>query len=429
MNAADPASAAATRARPCVGLEIPPGPAGLDVLMPALAAAMQGTGPAIALLPGSGSTAYRAMVRHAVVPGEPVPEEVAVVAATSGSTGHPAGVLIPGASLRAAALAFAQRAGQPQGHRWVAALPLHHAGGLMVAARSVVAGTDPVAVASLGGASRFSASAFEQATMTALELSRQDHRPLAVSLVPPMLSLLAGTNSIGTELLCEYDVVLVGGAAAPRGLIEDLTDAGVCLATSYGMTETCGGVAFNGRPLEGVTIEAEADGRLAITGTQVALGYRDRREAHRWQQRAAGTHRFRTGDLGRIDAEGIISIEGRIDDVVQVAGTSVSLSAIRSVLTADPEVGNAEVVALPDAQWGSRIVAAVVPVFAERVLRGPEVARALADEVENALGRPARPRDVHMVPSLPVMESGKVDRAAVRTWALGMERDQGGASS
>ncbi len=428
MNAADPDPAAAPR-RPCVGLEIPPGPAGLDLLMPALAAAMDGTGPAIALLPGSGSTAYRAMVRHAVVPGAPVPEGVAVVTATSGSTGHPTGVLIPGSALRAAALGFAQRTRQPEGHRWVAALPLHHAGGLMVAARSVVAGTDPVAMASLGGAARFSASAFEQATIRALELSAQDNRPLAVSLVPPMLALLAGTNSIGRQLLCEYDVVLVGGAAAARNLVEDLTDAGVCLATSYGMTETCGGVAFNGRPLDGITIQAGPDGRLTITGAQVALGYRDNREAHRWQHGPAGTRLFRSGDLGRIDAQGNVSVEGRVDDVVQVAGASVSLSAIRSVLTADPEVGSAEVVALPDAQWGSRIVAAVVPVFAERVLRGPEVARALADEVENALGRPARPRDIHMVPSLPIMESGKVDRAAVRTWALGLQRSQAGPGS
>ena len=147
------------------------------------------------------------------------------------------------------------------------------------------------------------------------------------------------------------------------------------------------------------------------------------------EQAMSLTRSVTTRPVGTIDAEGIVSIEGRVDDVVQVAGASVSLSAIRSVLTADPEVGSAEVVALPDLHWGSRIVAVVVPVFAERVLRGPEVARALADEVENALGRPARPRDIHMVPSLPVMESGKVDRAAVRTWALGIERGRAGPSS
>ena len=87
-----------------------------------------------------------------------------MVAATSGSTGNPAGVLLPASALRAAARGFAERAGQPEGHRWVAALPLHHAGGLMVAVRSVVAGTSPVAMASLGGAAPFTVDAFAAAT-------------------------------------------------------------------------------------------------------------------------------------------------------------------------------------------------------------------------------------------------------------------------
>ena len=215
-------------------------------------------------------------------------------------------------------------------------------------------------------------------------------------------------------------MVLVGGAAAPRELIDGLVDAGVCVATSYGMTETCGGAAFNGRPLDGVTIEAEPDGRLAISGAQVALGYRDGREPGAWGVGPTGLRRFRTGDLGRVDAFGLVSVEGRVDDVVQVAGSSVSLSAIRAVLLADPQVASAEVVALPDPQWGAHIVAAVVPLFAKRVERGEDVAVALADEVEAALGRVARPREIHMVPSLPVMESGKVDRDALVHWARGL---------
>ena len=109
------------------------------------------TGPALGLLPGTGSAAYRSMISTAVVPGAPVPAEVAVVAATSGSTGNPAGVLLPASALRAAARGFAERAGQPEGHRWVAALPLHHAGGLMVAVRSVVAGTIPGRAGEPGG--------------------------------------------------------------------------------------------------------------------------------------------------------------------------------------------------------------------------------------------------------------------------------------
>lgn len=410
--------------RPCIGLEIPPGAAGLELLMPALARAVDGAGPALALLPGSGSAAYRTMVRAAVVPGEPVPEAVAVVAATSGSTGNPAGVLLPGSALRAAATAFAERSGQGEGHRWVAALPLHHAGGLMVAVRSIVAGTTPIPVASLGGASRFGVEAFAEATERAADLCLHDHRPLAVSLVPPMLALLDAAGALGSRLLAEYDVVLVGGAPAPPDVIERLVSAGVRLTTSYGMTETCGGAAFDGRPLDGVRIESEPDGRLVIGGAQVALGYRDGREPDRWVIGSDGIRHIRTDDLGHITPDGRVVVSGRTDDVVQVAGASVSLSAIRLVLSADPEVAQAEVVALPDPQWGARIVAAVIPVFAERVRFGQATTDRLADEVQDALGRAARPREIRFVPSLPITESGKVDREAVRQWAVGMDRGQ-----
>ncbi len=418
--------------RPCVGLEIPPGPAGLEVLLPALTAAMDGTGPALGLLPGSGSTAYRSMISAAVAPEAPVPAEVAVVVATSGSTGKPTGVLLPGSSLRAAARGFAERAGQPEGHRWVAALPLHHAGGLMVAVRSVVAGTTPVAMASLGGAAPFSVDAFAATTARAVEVSAQDGRPLAVSLVPPMLALLDAAGADGWDLLAEYDAVLVGGAATTRTLVDRLLFAGVHVFTSYGMTETCGGAVFDGRPLAGVSVTLGPDGRLAIVGDQVALGYRNGRDAHRWTISSQGQRRFLTDDLGQVDPDGLVLIDGRADDVVQVAGSSVSLGAVRAVLEADPRVVAAEVVAVPDPEWGSRLVAAVVPA---PPAGAPEGSRAptheleegvafeqLGDLVEQSLGRAARPRAIHTVDVLPMLESGKVDRRAVLAWASDLDR-------
>ena len=425
MNAASGDHTPGAALRPCMGVEIPPGPAGLEVLLPALAAAMDGSGPALGLLPGSGSLAYRSMISAAVVPEAPVPAGVAVVAATSGSTGDPAGVLLPGPALRAAARGFAERAGQPEGHRWVAALPLHHAGGLMVAVRSVVAGTAPVALASLGGAAPFSVEAFAEATAHAVELSAQDARPLAVSLVPPMLSMLDAAGADGWDLLAEYDAVLVGGAATPTTLVDRLLFAGVHVFTSYGMTETCGGAVFDGRPLPGVSVDVEPDGRLAIRGAQVALGYRDGREADRWSLGQDGLRRFRTDDLGAVGSDGVVTVEGRADDVVQVAGASVSVGAVRAVLEADPRVAAAEVVALPDAQWGSRLAAAVVPA-GPTPAPGPHGAPTLADDlgdlVEQSLGRAARPRALHIVDALPTLESGKVDRRAVLEWASDLDR-------
>ncbi len=410
--------------RPCVGLAIPPGHAGLDILMPALSAAIDGSGPAIALLPDSGSPAYRAMVRAAVAPGDPVAADVAVVVATSGSTGDPAGVLLPGEALHAASRAFAARAGRPTGHRWVCALPLHSAAGLMVAVRAAVTGTTPVAMASLGGAQRFTVEAFAAATRTARDLRAHDQRPLAVSLVPPMLAILDAAGAPGAALLAEYDAVVVGGAAPSPKLVGRVRAAGVNLMTSYGMTETCGGVAYDGQPLDGVTIEAEPSGRLVITGAQVARAYRDGREPDRWTTTAQGIRQVRTSDLGRVDPDGTVVVTGRVDDVVQVAGTSVALTAVRSVLTDHPAVADAEVVALPDPVWGSHLVAAVVPNFAGRAHPQQATAAALADTVQDALGGAARPREIHMVAGLPVMESGKVDRTALLRWASSPDRGQ-----
>ena len=133
----------------------------------------------------------------------------------------------------------------------------------------------------------------------------------------------------------EYDAVLVGGASTPRTLVDRLLFAGVHVFTSYGMTETCGGAVFDRRPLDGVRVDVEPDGRLAISGEQVALGYRDGRDPHRWSTDQHGQRRFLTDDLGQVGADGLVSVEGRADDVVQVAGASVSVCAVRSVLEAD----------------------------------------------------------------------------------------------
>jgi o-succinylbenzoate---CoA ligase len=400
--------------RPCVGVEVPPGPAALAVLVPALRAALDGSGPAIAPVPAAGPVEYRGRIRAAVRPGVPVLPEVAVVAATSGSTGDPAGVLLPGAALTAAARAFADRVGEPDGHRWVAALPLHHAGGLMVAVRSVVARTEPVAVASLGGAEPFTLEGFAAATRAAGAAG--GGHPLAVSLVPAMLAKLDAAGAAGRDLLRAYDVVLVGGAAVPRALADRLLLAGVPLMRSYGMTETCGGVALDGRALPGSTVQAGADGRLQVCGAQVALGYRDGRSPERWAAAADGRRCFLTDDLGGVAEDGLVTVHGRVDDVVQVGGASVSLRAVAEALRADGRVADAEVVAVRDERLGTRLVAVVVPTRGACSRSDRPLAEELADLAAARLGRAGRPR-VRLVPRIPMLESGKPDRAALAALA------------
>lgn len=413
--------------RDCVAVPVPPGPAGVDALMPALSAALAGSGPAVAPLPTatSGFAGYRERILRAVQPGEPVPEHVAVVAATSGSTGDPAGVLLPESALRAAASGLCARFVAPDGHQWVAALPLQHAGGLMVAVRSALTGTEPVAVASLGGAEPFTVDALAEATALARGRSAADGLPLAVSLVPAMLAAVDAEGSRGWDLLCEFDLVLVGGAAAPRELVDRLLFAGVALSRSYGMTETCGGAVFDGRPLPGMSVRTDPAGRVVLTGDQVALGYRDGRHPDRWAVTEDGRRSFRTEDLGSVAADGRVEVHGRADDIVQVGGASVSLGAVRAALLADARVGDAEVVALPDERWGARLVALVVHAVEDGPDEpcGAELGAMLAEGVVSSLGPAARPRDVRFISRIPLMESGKPDRVAVAELVVGPTPD------
>ncbi len=410
--------------RACTAVAIPPGPGGLALLLPALRAALAGSGPALALMPANGPAGYVERLRAALRPGDPVPESVAVVLATSGSTGDPAGVLVPGSALTAAASGFAALSARPRGHRWVAGLPLHHAGGLMVAVRSLHAGTTPVAMSSLGGAAPFTLACFAEATERATAASRADGLPLATSLVPAMLSVLAAAGPEALDLLGRYDVVLVGGAATPRALMQRMRAAGVRARATYGMTETCGGAVIDDLPLPGVRVRVGPGGRLEISGEQVALGYRDGRMPERWTT-TGGLRCFRTDDIGAVGSHGTVTVHGRADDVVQVGGASVSLGAVRDVIAAEPGVAEVAVVAVPHERYGATVVAFVVP--------GPAVAdgagtpadpaadafgTALADAVEARLGRSARPRAVHLRPALPMLASGKPDLTTLRQQAV-----------
>jgi O-succinylbenzoic acid--CoA ligase len=154
-------------------------------------------------------------------------------------------------------------------------------------------------------------------------------------------------------------------------------------------------------------VQPGADGRLSVCGPQVALGYRDGRDRHRWSVESDGVRCFQTDDVGRVGADGLVIVGGRADDVVQVAGTSVSVGAVREALESDPRVIAAEVVTLPDERFGATVAAVVVP-----GVPAPG-ARELADLVEARLGRAARPRVIRLVREIPMLESGKPDRVAI----------------
>ena len=313
---------------------------------------------------------------------------MAVLVATSGSTGVPKAVLLPAAALRASADATHARLGGPR--RWLLPLPAHHVAGVQVLLRSRTGGT-PAAVMDLRDGFRpagFAAAAAEA-------------RAAYTSLVPTQLVRLLEDDA-GLATLRSFAAVLLGGAAAPAALLDRAREAGVAVVTTYGMSETCGGCVYDGVPLDGVTVTLEDDGRIRLGGPVIAAGYRGAPSAGVFG--ADGT--FRTSDLGRWTADGRLEVLGRADDVIVTGGENVAPALVERALLAVPGVREACVVGVPDLEWGARVVAAVV---AERGVRPADVLAAVAP----GLGR-AAPREVRVVDALPVRGIGKPDRDAVR---------------
>jgi O-succinylbenzoic acid--CoA ligase len=303
---------------------------------------------------------------------------------TSGSTGAPKRVLLSRAAMRASADATHSRLGGRG--QWLLNLSPSYVAGLQVLFRSVRAGTDPVV----------QDGSFEEAA-AAMTGSRR-----YVSLVPTQLvRLLDGSALSG------FDTVLVGGARLDPALRARAVGAGVRVVSTYGMSETCGGCVYDGRPLDGVAVKVGADARVRIGGPVVFSGYDGQPEL---TAAAKEGDWLVTQDLGRIDHDGLLEVTGRVDDVVISGGVNVPAPAVAARLRAHPDVRDAEVVGVPDPEWGQAVVAVPVgdvPLDDVRAWVAAEHPRAWA------------PRRVVLVAALPLLANGKVDRLAVERIAAG----------
>jgi o-succinylbenzoate---CoA ligase len=308
-----------------------------------------------------------------------------LVVRTSGSTGEAKDVVLGRDAMLASAHAALDRLGGPG--QWLLALPAEHVAGLQVLLRSLVAGCDPVLLDEHAGLDD---------AVAAMSRPRR-----YVSLVPTQLRRLLDQDATA---LHAFDTVLVGGAAADRAMLEEARRSGVRLVTTYGMSETCGGCVYDGRPLDGVDVTLDADGRIHIRGPVLFDGYRDRPELTE-ETLVAGT--LRTRDLGIFDESGRLVVTGRVDDVVVSGGVNIGLGAVEDRVRDHPKVEDAAVVAVDDPEWGAKVVA-----FA--VTDDDPGLEALRDFVSERLPRTWAPRELVVVPALPLLDSGKVDRQRLR---------------
>ena len=342
--------------------------------------------------------------RRRLADGVPVAAGVAAVVATSGTTGDRKGVELTFSGLAASGRAV-NAAVHGDGHGWVCCLPLHLVAGLAVVGRAWTTGT---AVTALPG--------FDPAALADLVGHRAaggptGGRPLFVSLVPTMLRRLLDT---APDTAGGFGHILLGGGSIDPALLARTRAAGATVSTTYGMTETWGGIVHNGHPLAGVELRldngdaagapgGDGTGEILVRAPMLMRGYRLWPEGTAAAVDADGW--YRTGDLGRFDAaaRGRLWVVERLGDVVNTGGVKVSPTEVERVLAAHPAVADVCVAGRPDPEWGQRVVAFVVPAPAA----DPPALEDLRAFARRELAAPKLPREVVVVPAIPRTPGGK----------------------
>ncbi|THJ10635.1 AMP-dependent synthetase [Nocardioides sp.] len=300
-----------------------------------------------------------------------------LVVETSGSTGAPKRVLLRRSALLASARASAARLGASG--PWVLALPPSYVAGVQVLLRSLLADHRPVVLDRDGW---------------------PDDDGWFVSLVPTQLTRMLESHD-DVEALRRAHTVLLGGGPIGPALRARAADLGVSVVATYGSAETAGGCVYDGLPLDGVAVALGEGGRIRIAGPTLFTEYVDQ-PAMTAEVLVDGW--FHTSDAGRFDEDGRLVVVGRVDDVIVSGGLNVPGPAVAARLREHPAVAAAEVLGVPDPEWGHRVVAFVVgrvPLDELRDWVGQEQPRAWA------------PRQVVMLDEIPLLPNGKADRQAL----------------
>lgn len=349
------------------------------------------------------------------------PSALALLIYTSGTTGLPKGVMLDHANIEAMVDMGRQSLQVTSADHCLLVLPLFHVNGIVVSILLPLACGGRVTISR-----RFDIETFFG------DIER--HRPTYVSAVPTiyaLLNALPGTVRPDTSSL-RYGIC--GAAPASAELLTSFEARyGFPLAEAYGLSEgTCGstinpidglrkagtvGLPFAGQRIaiadtNGVHLPQGATGEVLIQGPNVMRGYLGR---------PADTARtivdgwLHTGDIGRIDADGYLSIVGRLKEMIIRGGENIYPKEIEDVLHDFPGVLEAAVIGAPHETLGEVVVAHV----AFRPGTAADLT-ALNEHCANRLTRYKRPASLFVADGLPKNAMGKIDKPKLRELTKGL---------
>lgn len=343
------------------------------------------------------------------------PEQASDILFTSGTTGEPKGVVAThGQSVRVFSV-WAERVGLHEADRYLVVNPFFHSFGYKAGWLACL----------IMGAACFPLPALDVARAAALVAAER----ITVLPGPPTLfvSFLQdpALRAAGYAPLRSLRVAVTGAATIPPALIARMRqDLGIAtVLTGYGLTESCGVVTMShaadpparvaetcGSAIPGVEIRIAESGEVLVRGYNVMPGYFEDEAATREAIDAEGW--LHTGDVGRLDEAGYLQITDRLKDMYISGGFNCYPAEIERLLAGHPAVAQAAVIGVPDARLGEVGLAFIVP----------RADGAAAEDDILAWARPRianykMPRQIRIVPALPLNAAGKVHKPTLRALA------------
>ncbi len=265
-------------------------------------------------------------------------------------------------------------------------LPLHHVSGLMQLWRSIITSGQLLLP---NKPQRFSQSL-------------PPH--FFISLVPTQLQRLLPTKA---EWLCQFQAILIGGAPVWPDLLDRSRQTQIPLSLSYGMTETAAmivalppqdflaGVNASGRALPHVQLQIQDSGHISVQSASVMLGY---------YPQSNTTGYWIADDLGMIDSQGYLQIQGRDSHQIITGGEKVWPAEVEAIIRSTGLVSDIYVLGIPDPEWGERVVAIYVG-----EVTASQIQVALQDQLSNF----KQPKTWLAVSELPRNSQEKIDRPKI----------------